>query len=413
MAELRGWTATWTPRARLTSAATIVLALCLSGASVVLVWQVHHNLVANLDQAAAREARALAAQAGGSAKQLRIPVTGLNEVSQVVDASGGVVASSANVDGEPPVFNVEPVDAGRPTVRTARVSAIDDAEYRVAAVLTDGSPQYRVFVGLPLGEAQGSTEALATALAIGVPALLAALALLTWFFSGVALRPSDQLLERLDAALRRQRQFVADAAHELRSPVAAIRTQLEVDDSIQHGSVVSSLTQESVRLSHLVDDLLALARIDAEPHLRRETIDLDHLVFEEAQLLRARTDRVVDTRSITACQVLADPELIARVIRNLLDNASRHATSTVSITTAPEGQLARLIVADDGPGIPPAERKRVLQRFARLDEARTRDAGGVGLGLAIVNDVVRLHGGELSITDNKPGARITITLPLK
>ena len=149
-----------------------------------------------------------------------------------------------------------------------RAGPIDNAEYRVASVLTDGTPQYRVYVGLPLAEVTRGTNALATALAVGVPVLLTALALLTWLFAGVALKPTIELLERLDTSLRRQRQFVADAAHELRSPVAAIRSQLEVADTIENDGDPSPLTQESVRLSQLIDDLLALARIDAAPQHR-------------------------------------------------------------------------------------------------------------------------------------------------
>ena len=376
-----------------------------------LVWRVHTGLVANLDKTAESQANALAGAA--SSTDPRVPtIPGLNDVSQIIDASGQVVAASANVEGEEPVFDFVPAPAGsEPAVRTVRARPIDNAEYRVAAVLTDGTPQYRVYVGLPLAEVTRSTNALATALAVGVPVLLTALALLTWLFAGVALKPTNELLDRLDTSLRRQRQFVADAAHELRSPVAAIRSQLEVADTIENDGDPSPLTQESVRLSHLIDDLLALARIDAAPQHRQEPVDLDHLVCDEAKLLRDRTDRIVDTRDINACQVVGDAPLLTRAVRNLLDNAARHATTRVTITVRSNGQDAEFTVADDGPGIPASDRIRVLERFTRLDDARARDTGGVGLGLAIVDDIVKIHGGRLTITDNAPGARITMTLP--
>jgi signal transduction histidine kinase len=268
-----------------------------------------------------------------------------------------------------------------------------------------------VYVGMPLAEVNRSTSALITALAIGVPGLLALLGLLTWLFAGVALRPTNELLHRLDTSLRRQRQFVADAAHELRSPVAAIRSQLEVGDTIDNDGVASALTQESVRLSQLIDDLLALARIDVSPGHRREPLDLDHLVYDEANLLRQRTDRVVDTHDIFACQITGDAALITRAVRNLLDNAARHAATRVAVSVRCAGATAELTVADDGPGIPESERTRVLERFTRLDDARARDTGGVGLGLAIVDDVVRIHEGQLIIAPNVPGTRITIKLP--
>ncbi len=403
---------TWSPRARLTAAATAALAICLSAAAVVLVWRVHTGLMANLDKTAGSQATALAAAAASSPSPRVSTIVGLNDVSQIIDPSGQVVAASTNVEGERPVFDFVPAPAGsEPAVRTVRARPIDNAEYRVAAVLTDGTPQYRVYVGLPLAEVTRSTNALATALAVGVPVLLTALALLTWLFAGVALKPTNELLDRLDTSLRRQRQFVADAAHELRSPVAAIRSQLEVADTIENDGDPSPLTQESVRLSHLIDDLLALARIDAAPQHRQEPVDLDHLVCDEAKLLRDRTDRIVDTRDINACQVVGDAPLLTRAVRNLLDNAARHATTRVTITVRSNGQDAEFTVADDGPGIPASDRIRVLERFTRLDDARARDTGGVGLGLAIVDDIVKIHGGRLTITDNAPGARITMTLP--
>lgn len=403
----------WSPRARLTAAATTALAICLTVAAVVLVWRVHTGLLANLDERAGSQATALAGAAGTAANP-RVPtIVGLNDVTQIIDPSGQVVAASANVDGERPVFDFPPARAGSaPVVRTLRVGPIDNTEYRVAAMFTESTPQYRVYVGLPLAELTRSTDALATALAVGVPGLLTALALLTWLFAGVALRPTNELLDRLATSLRRQRQFVADAAHELRSPVAAIRTQLEVADTIENDGAPSPLTQESVRLSHLIDDLLALARIDAAPQHRHEPIDLDHLVYDEAKLLRERTDNIVDTRDINACQVIGDAPLLARAVRNLLDNAARHAATRVTITVRPIGDDAELTVADDGPGIPASERIRVLERFTRLDDARARDTGGVGLGLAIVDDVVHIHRGRLTITDNAPGARVTMTLPI-
>lgn len=377
-----------------------------------LVWRVHTGLMANLDKTAESQATALAVAAASSPSPRVSTIVGLNDVSQIIDPSGQVVAASANVEGERPVFDFAPARAGSaPAVRTVRARPIDNTEYRVAAVLTDGTPQYRVYVGLPLAEVTRSSNALATALAVGVPVLLTALALLTWLFAGMALKPTNELLDRLDTSLRRQRQFVADAAHELRSPVAAIRSQLEVADTIENDGDPSPLTQESVRLSHLIDDLLALARIDAAPQHRQEPVDLDHLVYDEAKLLRERTDRIVDTRDIHACQVVGDAPLLARAVRNLLDNAARHATTRVTITVRSRGEDAELTVADDGPGIPVSDRIRVLERFTRLDDARARDTGGVGLGLAIVDDIVKIHGGRLTITDNAPGARVTMTLP--
>lgn len=410
-ADVRPLLGPWSLRARLTVAATLTIATLLSTAAVLLVWRVHTGLLATLDASAEGQASTLAAAVAGSSDP-RVPSqTGLNDVSQVVDASGNVVAASTEISGEPRLFDFAPAPADSvPVVRTALARPIDNAEYRVAAISSVGSPHYQVYVGLPLAEVTRSTHALATSLALGLPCLLVALGILTWVFAGRALRPMEELLNRLDLTLRRQRQFIADAAHELRSPVAAIRSQLEVADTIKHDGVPSLLTQESVRLSHLIDDLLALARIDSEPPHRREVIDLDDLVYDQAQLLRQRTSLIVDTRDVSASQVIGDPDLLTRAIRNLLDNAARYADRGIKISVSSTAQTVQLTVADDGPGIPEPDRARVLQRFTRLDDARTRETGGVGLGLAIANDVVTIHGGRLHISDNAPGARITITL---
>lgn len=403
----------WSPRARLTAAATTALAICLCVAGVVLVWRVHAGLLATLDKTAESQATSLAA-AAASTRDPQVPaVAGLNDVSQIIDPSGQVVAASVNVEGEGPVFTFPPARVGStPNVHTERAGPVDNAEYRVVGMLTEGSPQYRVYVGLPLAEVTRSTAALVATLAVGGPALLIALAALSWLFAGVALRPTIELLDRLDTSLRSQRQFVADAAHELRSPVAAIRSHLEVADTIDGDGTPTPLTQETVRLSHLIDDLLALARIDAAPQHRHEPVDLDDLVYYETQLLRERTSLTVETRDVAACQIYGDAPLLARAVRNLLDNAARHAESRITVKVAASVQSAELTVADDGPGIPESERSRVLERFTRLDDARARDTGGVGLGLAIVDDVVRIHGGRITIADNAPGARVTLILPL-
>lgn len=443
---MHSWLGHWSLRARLTAAATLTLSLLLSAAAALLVWGVHDGLLSRLDMTAKGQALTLAAAVSGSTDP-RVPArSGLNDLSQIIDAAGKVVAASPDIQGEPRLFDFPTANAGSaPVVRTVKAAALNDATYRVAAVSTSGPAGYQVYVGLPLAEVSRSTRALAVALAAGVPGLVAALAVLTWVFAGRALRPVEimrrqaaditiadlerrvdvppsrdelsrlattlnDLLNRLDESVRRQRQFVADAAHELRSPVAAIRSQLEVADSI-NGGEPSGLTGESVRLSLLVDDLLALARIDASPQPQRKLIDLDDLVYAEAQLLRERTDLTVDLFEIKAAQVLGDPGLLTRAVRNLLDNAARFATTQIAVSLTIRGSSVELTVADDGPGIAEADRSRVLERFTRLDSARTRDSGGVGLGLAIVNDVVALHAGRLLIEDNEPGARIIVSLP--
>ena len=414
---IRPWTARLSVRGRLTAAATAILTLLLTVAAVLLVWRVNAALVDGLDDTARREVSTVAAAVEATGKPLLPAAATLTGIGQIVDSSGTVVAASTEIEGEGRLFDFPIAPAGSgPTIHTIKVGAIDNAEYRTAGVRVAG---FQVYVGLPVAEVNRSTAELATALAAGMPILLILLGGLTWLYAGRALRPVDDLIARLDDSLQKQRQFVADAAHELRSPVAAIRAQLEVagpaggaiDEQFGGQDHLRGLTEESVRLSGLVDDLLALARIDAQPELHRAPMDLDDVLFAEARLLRQRTPVVVDTSRVTPVKIMGDPALLGRAVRNLLDNAARYAVNTVMVTLQTDGTYAKLTVADDGPGIPEGQRAAVLERFTRLDEARTRDTGGVGLGLAIVSDVVTGHRGRLEITDNGPGALITIWLP--
>ena len=219
----------------------------------------------------------------------------------------------------------------------------------------------------------------------------------------------NDLLARLDSAQRQQRQFIADAAHELRSPVAAIRLQLETADI--EGTTRAAVIQQSIRLSRLVDDLMSLARLDARPDLRQEEVDLDDVVRSEVTLLRPGTPVEIDTRQLRTVRVLGDETLLGRMVRNLLDNAARYAATRITVASTQVEGNALLVVADDGPGIPAGDRDRVFDRFTRLDGARSPDEGGVGLGLAIVSDIITAHGGTVRADDNAPGTRVEVRLP--
>jgi signal transduction histidine kinase len=162
-----------------------------------------------------------------------------------------------------------------------------------------------------------------------------------------------------------------------------------------------------------VDDLLALAASDASASdaSPRLPVDLDEIVLTEARRLRSRTPRRIDTAGVSGAQLPGDADALARAVRNLFDNAARHAQSTVTVTLAESDTAVTLTVADDGPGIPLEQQARIFERFTRLDDARARDTGGTGLGLAITHDVVVSHGGTIEV-DNAPGARFTVSFPL-
>lgn len=227
----------------------------------------------------------------------------------------------------------------------------------------------------------------------------------------------NQMLQRLQAAHESQRRFISDASHELRSPMASLSGALEIaasDDRIETWRELSPLMQtEASRLSELVQDLLALSRSDdGGLELTITETDLDDLAAQEVARLR-RTATVEVTSKITATRIEADPTQIGQVLRNLCDNAARHARSRVHVAVRPlEHAGAMIRVEDDGNGIATADRERVFERFVRLEESRSRDQGGSGFGLAIVHQIVTAHGGTIRVDGSEMGgARFVVTLP--
>lgn len=377
-----------------------------------------------------------------------------DELVQVLDADGAVSASSATARGLPSLagadglrVEVEDPDEDGTTPFVVAAAEIDDD----APQLADGL----VVVGSALDDVRSVSFAVAVALAVGLPLLLGLVAAVTWWLVGRALRPVDRMREqaerishtslaarlpepggddevarlahtlnamlaRLDDAARAQRRFVSDASHELRSPIAVVRQNAELvigyPERVDPADLARGTLAEAERMQHLVDGLLLLARSD-EGRLRRgpaTTVDLDDVLLAEAARLRSTTDLRVDTSGVRPVAVTGDRALLDRAVRNLVDNAVRHARGRVAlaVTVSPDGRWALLDVDDDGPGVPPADRHRVLERFVRLDDARARDGGGSGLGLAIVHDVLVAHRGGVEVLDAPGGgARLRLVLP--
>ncbi|MFF8280377.1 sensor histidine kinase [Streptomyces lateritius] len=233
-------------------------------------------------------------------------------------------------------------------------------------------------------------------------------------------RTTNDTLDRLEQASARQQQFVADAAHELRSPLAALRAQLESalrhPEGVVWGSVVEGAATDVVRLQALADDLLLLAGMDGTRHRARVVEDVDlsavaeDLVREHAHLPEAGTLKLLcETEGPAA--VVGDARQLERLVRNILGNACRHADSAVTVAVRTDRGSVVLEVLDDGPGIPPADRHRVFDRFTRLDESRARTAGGAGLGLPIAREIAARHGGTLTVEESARGARLVARLP--
>jgi len=227
----------------------------------------------------------------------------------------------------------------------------------------------------------------------------------------------NRMLGRLEQSAAVQRQFIADASHELRSPLASMRVSLDVAQSVGgHDAWREAepvLSDEVDRMTHLVGGLLMLAKADEGAiSLQKVAVDLDDLMTSEARRLRAQTTLTVSSR-IEAIQVAADPERLAQALRNLIDNAARFAEHRINVTVDKADDSAVLGVEDDGPGIPADRRESVLERFARLDDHRGRGQGGSGLGLSIASEIVCLHGGYIVVGESAlGGAQVSLVLPL-
>lgn len=330
------------------------------------------------------------------------------------------------------------------------VGEADPEDFRVAA-LAGSTPDGRsvtVYAGASLDTADSAVADVRRAMLVGLPLLLLVVAAVTWLVTRRALRPVEAIraelaeimhgdlsrrvpepasrdeiaklaattndtLAALEESSERQRRFIADAAHELRSPIASLRTQLEVAQAHPGLLELDGLLGDTVRLEHLAADLLLLARLDAGEQPRADRVDLTTLIADEL------SHRVGDR--IPVGTALPDEEVvvagsrtqIGRVLGNLVDNAQRHAATTVRVVLERTADTAVVEVVDDGPGVPEADRERIFQRFVRLDDARSRDKGGAGLGLAIVRDVVEHHGGAIRVDAGASGgACFVVEFPL-
>ncbi|SDG35749.1 Signal transduction histidine kinase [Sinosporangium album] len=224
----------------------------------------------------------------------------------------------------------------------------------------------------------------------------------------------NETLDRLEHAVERQRRFASDASHDLRSPITAMRTQVE--ESLLHpedtdwSSTADALLDSLDRLQAIVTDLLMLARLDAGAPGAQDILDLTDLVARE---LDRRPRKVAIVRDLPhGVHVRGDRLRLARLLTNLVDNAERHALTQVRVAVRADGEIAVMDVHDDGAGIDPEHRETVFQRFARLDAARNRDAGGTGLGLPIAREIAQSHGGALAVEDSAAGALFVLRLPL-
>lgn len=327
---------------------------------------------------------------------------GPDDLVQALDADGEVIYASRLLEGRGPLVAADRV-GDRSRLETVTV----EDEGRVRTVITPFQDGFLV-LGARLSEVEESVDALVRSLLLGLPLLTLGVGVVIWLIVGRTLRP-------VDAAVRRERQLVDDAGHDLRTPLAGMRALLETEPG-DPAAVAANRADALVALGRLeatVEDLLVLSRLerDGDPRVR-VPVDLDEVVLQEAQLLGRQAATTIDTSRVSGGQVVGNRSELARVTENLLSNAVHHARSAVAVSLREEGRQVVLEVDDDGPGIPPSDRHRVFERFTRLDPSRTPTSGGSGLGLAIVHGVVAAHGGSVTVEDSAlGGASFRVELP--
>ncbi|MEU7848429.1 ATP-binding protein [Micromonospora parva] len=433
------------------------LTIGLAVGGVVLLGALGFVLHRTVDTEAFRTADAVALLAAEDALPDPLPVAGGQVRVQVVDEQGRIRAASIDADRLVPMVRPERLDRTdrqRLEVPAERVGLVGPVRVVAVPAGTAADP-LTVLVARSMADVRHSIHVVRVILLVAFPLLVAVLAGVAWRVVGATLRPVEQLrrgaeeitgragagrlpvpasadeihrlavtlngmLDRLESARVRQRAFVSDAAHELRSPLTNIRTELEVAqrlaDRTDWTAVTANLLTDTDRLSRLVDDLLLLARLDETPPKRGTgPVELGALLTDVAARYPSPPVRV--TPPADPLWTIGTVEELRRVLANLVDNAVRHADGSVVLAaeaTGPDvGAYQLVTVTDDGPGIPVADRERVFDRFTRLDDGRARDDGGAGLGLAIVRELVRRAGGVITLTDapDQRGLRVCLLLP--
>ncbi|MEU5155088.1 HAMP domain-containing sensor histidine kinase [Glycomyces sp. NPDC021274] len=492
----------WRPdsvRARATVGATLVVAVALVAAGLLVVTLLRDNLYGRAELTAEVQARSIAGQLASGTAPSAIELPDDDELVQIVDADGTVVASSEDLAGAPVVgafapepdptpAETEPTETARAETGTdddddedgddqdddddgegSETSSIDaptttaaggsvgssiayetvnlpgdEPSYRFASLIarTPDGGTYAVYSGASLETQEEAVDSVGAIMAWALAPLLLVVAVVTWLVVRRALRPvraiqtelieimggdlsrrvpvpasrdeihslartTNMTLEALDLSVEQQRRFVADASHELRSPLAILRTQLEIAKEHPELLDLDATLGDVTRLQDLASDLLLLARLDAGERPPHVAVPFTELVREEVAR-RAATDRVPVRLDVEEdLSVWGVRGHLARAVGNLLANAQRHAAGQVSVRLAAEDDVwLRLDVADDGNGVPKGQRRRIFDRFVRLDESRSRDEGGAGLGLAIVQDVALEHHGMIYVLDAPEGGAL-------
>jgi signal transduction histidine kinase len=439
------WAIVRSIRFRITSLAMLVVVAVLLIVALALLQSVKSHLLQQVDRSLVNESTYVQTQLRNH--QYPPATTPVGQLGQFFSANGTLLGSSANLKGVSPLIRLSGVGL------TPRLSSFYNRRFgHLRALQTQlGGRSGPILVEYQainqIVEAENSlTEFLETVL----PILALVLGGLIWLVVGRAMKPVEvvrravadisakdlderlpsprsgdeldrlvdtmnQMLQRLQAAMKRERRFIADASHELRSPIAAIRGALETSGHTLDGMKRSHDVALSAlqRLDFMADGLLTLDSIGGpRTGPPRRPIDLDELVLLQADELRKGTSLVIDASDVSGGQVLAREVDMMRIVENLSSNAVRYAESRVEYSVVERDDHVWLAVTDDGPGIAEPMRAVVFERFARIDSARNRSNGGSGLGLAIVSEIVTAYGGEVWVEEaTSHGARFVVRLP--
>jgi len=436
-------------RIRTTVAAATVVGIALFGVSFWLVEHQRSSLTENIQSTAVLRAQDLvsALQEGTLPTDLAVQVEDSSFV-QVINDQDQVVAASINITGEPPI-DPHMVDTDKLFFHTIHDSPAGDSAFRVVAISTSTSAgTFTIYVGASLEPVTDGTNSLTSALFIAMPLLVLLVGLITWQVVGLALRPVEEItqqvfeitandlhrrvpeptandeisnlaktmnkmLERLDRSDQQQRAFIGNVSHELRSPLAGIRAQLEVHqahpNTADWNDVARDVLDEVARMDQLISDMLLLATVDAgHTHISFGIVEIDQVVMGEVKKIQQNSAITFDTSVVLPARVQGSELHLARLIRNLLENAERFAHTTIRVHVLRDADSVRVEIADDGPGIPVDALELIFERFTRLDESRARPDGGAGLGLSVVREIAALHHATVSIHDNDPGARFVV-----
>jgi signal transduction histidine kinase len=435
-------------RVRVTAVAATATLVAITLGSVLFVLSLHQSLEADLLSTARQEVSAIRAQLRDGASPQQVVITGGDDVVvQLVGPDGRVVASDHRATLRLPLLSVPGVG------NDLRVPGQADRYTVVAQRIPEDDQVAMIVVGRSSEQIDSARDTAALLLLVAVPVVVALLASIVWLSVGRALRPVEamrreagaitsthfqrrlavppgddeiprlaatlnEMLDRIDQSHRLQRQFVSDASHELRSPLTTIRQTAEVarsyPDRVTVPGLADDVLAESHRLETLVAALLLLARLDdADGPESDDLVDLDDLVLQEVGRAARSTGAVpVDVSRVSGGQVRGSAILLAQVVRNLVDNAARHAKSRVWVSVVERDGWVEMCVDDDGAGVPVDQREHVFERFVRLDEARAREVGGSGLGLPIVRKIVEISGGAVELgAAEAGGARFSVRLP--